>query len=476
MTRFWRVMIIAYVLIYSFLVPVLSEVIHDPSRPLVVARLLSRLLHTLLFLYPIIAYRRGFGWLHPLVFTVVWELAIGVGVSPESLLKSLQVFVQPLHATLSSPGLVGFSEREVAVQVVKTRLIESLALVAYYVGFFSKLRPRVPALNVRPRRGVGGRALLIVAGVFGVYLFVMEMRGGILNHMASFGLGRFRVLSGLQHIMVFLQFAVLACLLWYATNREAEKNPLFWGAFGLSLFMLFTWSGSRSDVVLPMIFLVFIRMFHTHSIPWVQVLAVGTAGFILVILLGALRQSTYGGRGPDLEILTEFQFGKSIEIVEKSQASRGVGTLPAIIGRVPHEVDFLYGHTYIGALLNFVPRAIWEDKPRGTGPYVTKYLYGTRGTVKIADSGPEVGGNPSGPTGALYWNFYIPGVVVGWFLVGIIHFWIAQFLRKNPSSVFIPLYLTCILMGPSPGSIISGSRELIIILFLMYVMKLMSKK
>ncbi len=472
--RFWRVAIVAFVIIYNAFLLGLSEAIHDPSRPLAALRFFTRLLYQGLLIFPFLYYKRGFGWLHPLIFTVVWGLATNVAGSPNTLLDPLRVFFQPLHDQLSSPGLVGYTEWEVAWQVVKANLINSLALVSYYAGFFSGLRPRVPTLNLRVPEEIGTWCSLIVGGVFGGFLLIMQMQGGILTHMASFGLGRFRSLGGLQHIAVFLDISVLASLLWYASGKNVGRNPVFWVVFITSLAMQFAWGGSRSAVIFPMAYLLAIRLFYDRSIPWARIAGTGAIAIVLFGMLGLVRHSTYGGKVPELEALVNLNIVKSVEYAEKrvEERSSGVSNFTAIVGRVPQDVDLLYGWNYLGTLLNFVPRAIWEEKPRGIGSYVTKYLYGTKGEIQLEDSEPKVGGNPPGPTGALYWNFYIPGVVLGWAIFGAFHSWLAHFFRKNYSSLILPVYIIALIAVPGPVSLTTNFRKIALILFLMYFLRI----
>ncbi|MBB4091146.1 hypothetical protein [Salinibacter ruber] len=240
--------------------------------------------------------------------------------------------------------------------------------------------------------------------------------------------------------------------------------------------MQFIWSGSRSAVIFPIAYLLAIRVYYDRSIPWVKITGAGAVALVLFGMLGLIRHSTYGGRVPELEAITELKVTESIRYAEKRVEERrsGVGTLPAIVGRVPQEVDFLYGRTYLGALFNFVPRAIWEQKPRGTGPYVAKYLYGTTGDVQIEDSEPQGGGVPAGPTGALYWNFFVPGVVFGWLIFGVVHNWLARFLVKNKTPLLLPVYIYALVISPKPASLVPGIRKIIIILALMYIIGIFS--
>jgi len=467
MTTMQRAVVVLFVLVYNALVPGFSEVLHQPSLPLAVLRFGTELVYQGLLVLPFVYYKPGFGWLHPLIFTVIWALAREFVAEPDALLAPIQVFAEPLHPELSHQGLAGYTEQEVAWTLVKAKGIQCVSLVAYYLGFFSGLRPAVPKLTFQEPRQVQLRTILLVGGAALIFLLAVQAQGGIIDHFISLGTGRQRAIGGLGHLTILIRLGVIASVAWYAFDRKAGRNPLFWGTLLIALTCIFLWSGSRSDVIFPLAFLLIIRALRYKTIPWMRGAVVGATALVLFGGLGALRTSTMTGE-PAWEIVTDLQISRSLEFADEQLQRRERnpgGGYTAIVGRVPEDVDLLYGRTYVGALLFFVPRALWADKPRATGAYVNKYLYGTMGSTKLDDSPPKVGGIPSGHVGAAYWNFYIPGVIFLFSLYGIFHRWLARFYEINENALGVVLFLYLVTgVGVSPNALVSVFQNIVLVL------------
>jgi hypothetical protein len=80
----------------------------------------------------------------------------------------------------------------------------------------------------------------------------------------------------------------------------------------------------------------------------------------------------------------------------------------AIIAAGPKEFPFRYGATYLDALLFVIPRVMWPDKPRSFSYQIGRRLLHTDNFV------------PPGYIGELYINFYLPGVLLGMYLMGLL--------------------------------------------------------
>jgi oligosaccharide repeat unit polymerase len=467
MSLLQRVLVVAFVIIYNVLAPGFSEVFHQPTLPLATARFTVELCYQLLLVLPFIYHKSGFGWLHPLILTVVWSLAQHYVGDPESLLGPFRVLFEPLHAEWSHQGLPGFSDVDVAWTLVKTEALKCISLLAYYLGFFSGLCPRVPSLKVYPPKKISIRTLLLVGAALAAFAYAVQMRGGIVQHFLSFAGGRHEELGGLGHFGVLVRGGVLASVVWYAADQTAGKNPLFWGVTLLSLAIVFLWNGSRSDVIFPMGYMLLIWMFRNRKVPWFKGVIAAFVALLLFGMLGLLRSSTSSGKVA-WTVLTEFNVERSLEYADEQLERRTLnpgGSLSAVVGRVPKDVDYLYGRTYVGAVLFFVPRAIWENKPRATGPYVVEYLYGNPGRAELRDSPPKGKGIPPGGVGAAYWNFHVPGVIILFALLGIFHRWLARTYQYNSSVVLAPLYIYALLgVGVSPNSLVSAFQEIVMLL------------
>lgn len=102
------------------------------------------------------------------------------------------------------------------------------------------------------------------------------------------------------------------------------------------------------------------------------------------------------------------------ELLIRSALSRflGIDSLTYIIRDTPDIMDFQYGHTVLGAVVAWVPRQVWPDKPVGFAQlfgetYLGHIFYGT--------------GTAAAPTllGEAYLNWHIGGMVVLALLCGV---------------------------------------------------------
>jgi hypothetical protein len=90
-------------------------------------------------------------------------------------------------------------------------------------------------------------------------------------------------------------------------------------------------------------------------------------------------------------------------------------------------VDFKYGETLLLAPISlFIPRILWPDKPTiAIGHEFAR-------TFNLLAPGDRETFVAITPVGELYWNFQVPGVVVGMFLVGWLYRWL--FMRYGHGS------------------------------------------
>jgi oligosaccharide repeat unit polymerase len=94
--------------------------------------------------------------------------------------------------------------------------------------------------------------------------------------------------------------------------------------------------------------------------------------------------------------------------------------------KIPSSYPYLWGSGFVPAFTFLIPRAIWPDKPFGTGWYLT--------TIWYHKSNPE---NNLAQTIIAEWytNFSYPGVALGMLLIGIIvramNTWLRQESRNN---------------------------------------------
>jgi hypothetical protein len=411
---------------------------------------------------PILYYRPGYGWLHPLIFPTVYGLVKSLALRPDQLLDPF-LFPRPSSDEIVHVALIGWDQESLAWAALKGQLIAMTALTTYYLGFFFGPQLRMPHLGFLEPRNLAPKALSVVACSVMLFLVFMQFRGGLTAHMASWGQGRFEALEGYGIIIALIRCGTVASLAWFALDRTASRNPLFWITVLYSVPVNFFTGGSRSAVITAVSMFLLIWIIRNRKIPHGRIVTLGIASLVLIGMLGQLRRSTFQGEA-DFTVVTEFKPEAAVDASQREiEEGRPDGYLP-IIARVPDEVDFLYGKSYVGTLLFFVPRALWPDKPRGAGAMNGKINFGSRGGV------------PTGPVGEAYWNFYIPGVVVGYFLYGLFHQWLARaFVQSALAPAFWVLYIiTLFHFAPESTSMVAWFQQGILAMAILYWMGTLS--
>lgn len=391
-----------------------------------------------LLLLPVIFYKPSYGWFHPLVFGIFTALL--------DHLRKTFIYINGLHW---HDALLGWNAERLTVLVADDLALSTVSLVAYYIGFFFSPTFGVPRVTFSQPRHLGLKTLLIVTFSTVVFAAYMESRGGIIAHLISWGRGRSTELAGQFYWDFFIQFGLVACLLWLAIDRKSHLQPIFWGCAVTLLVITFLTSGSRSSVIYCIILGLLVWQLRERKIAGAKLIIGVVLSLVILSVLGEFRNSMSRGE-IDWNILThsssssssnESVFGSATgELEERSGA--GNGTFP-ILALVPNEVDFLYGSSYLAVLTLPIPRVLWPEKPGLVGGLV--------GDTFFAGSPFGV---PPGPTGEAYWNFGIAGVLVVFFLFGVFHKWLSSALRKYASepAALVPYVLTLYIFKPSgPG-------------------------
>jgi hypothetical protein len=163
----------------------------------------------------------------------------------------------------------------------------------------------------------------------------------------------------------------------------------------------------------------------------------------------------------DWTILTDVNVAEMVAAGQEEMQNRGeTGAFLPLVAKVPRQVDFLYGQSYLAALFFFVPRAVWPEKPRGVGPMTNAYIYHER-EMRPGEL-LQGSGIPPGAMGEAYWNFYYPGVILLYMLVGVFHRWLAALLRRGADvpAVWV-LYALTLLMTPTSTAVVKWLQTVI---------------
>jgi hypothetical protein len=431
------------VLVYNMLAPGMAQALSNAPAPLTVPRLWAEVLYQFLLFLPLFFYRRDYGWLHPLIFPAVFELAHSLARDPLGLLAPLLGTSDALAVDSSSQALAALGDHQLALARLEYTGLKILALIAYYAGYF--LSPALPVPEFAPSQpresALKAFAMIVFAAL--VFGFYVHARGGISAHLLSFTEGRFRTLGGDGPLMVVMGSASIALVTWYALDRQAWRSPLFWASAAFAIPVGFLAGGSRSAVITVLIMLLAIWMLHHRKLPAGRMAILAVASFAFIGAAGLIR-TQWHVEAIDWRQLTRVDVQAWLEAGRRDALQREANEAGlAVVALGPEAVGFLNGKTYLAAVFFWVPRALWKDKPRGAGAYTAAALF--RGQ-DIEQGVPRGGGIPPDAVAEAYWNFWIPGVVCIFVLFGGLHRWMARLLSANPEVRAVwPIYVIVLL-------------------------------
>lgn len=406
---------------------------------------LALTLNFVLLLLPLIFYRSSYGWFHPLIFNIFLTLILHLRRAP------IYVFGMSGHA-----GLPGWNPDELNRLVVEELFLRAMGLLLLYTGYWLSVRLPIPQFRFQSPRHLHQKVVATVLFASMIFLLYMQTRGGLISHILSWGRGRRTELAGDSYWGLFIQLGLTACLSWLAFDRKAHLRPLFWGCTLVSLAIVFLMSGSRGDLVYFMVMALMVWLLREQKISLTKPILVAMLGLLLLGILGEFRTSTFSGE-VDWRVLTgrtateESAFTSAISEVS-ARSTEGNAVYP-ILAKVPAQVDFIHGRSYIALLTLPIPRALWAGKPSMTGGQVGAVFF---------HSGAGI---PPGPIGEAYWNFGLPGVAIVFLLFGVFYRWIAVgFQQYGHQPAAIILYVVSILCcsEPSTSTIVSWLITLVL--------------
>lgn len=347
-----------------------------------------------LLLLPIIFYRPSYGWLHPLVFTMIFTLP--------NHLRKIGTYSQGLQWHVALPG---WSQEDLTLLVALELGLLSLGLMASYLGFFLCPTPRVPRVGFTTPRHIEYKAMAMVLLSAVTFLAYVQGKGGLISHLLSWGEGRNISMAGEYYWNFIIQFGLTTCLLWFAVDRQASTKPVFWGCSVLSSALVFLSTGSRTGILFTVVITLMIWLLQQQKMAPLRILSLALIVMLVFGALGNFRNSTASGRidwgalvGQSSQTQTSTTLGSGLE--EATARGTVVAGVYPILALVPKEVGFLHGSSYLAVATLPIPKRWWAGKPGLVPGLVGQVFYG----IDV--------GMPPGAVGEAYWNFGPAGIVL----------------------------------------------------------------
>ncbi|CAN1534540.1 hypothetical protein MCEREM21A_01536 [Sphingomonadaceae bacterium] len=391
------------------------------------------------------------GWLHPLVFPTLLALGIQLIKDPSVLLGLYRAFSME-NLPAEHRAILIYSPQKLAEADLLRLALTLLAQVAY-LSAFMYLRPLKGTRQPKTYTVVNKAFRLAVLVLLGVFVWLMINGGGVTAYFSRLAYGRAQAAMDAGGALIILVRALpFVLMLWASANRRLFRSPEFWVLAATSVLAVFLTTGSRSYIFVTLAGFMTVWMLAERKIPAVGGIILLCGGSLLLGTLADLRSSAIhnGGRA-DFTVLTQvFDVRNAVERTQVNvDANDSVRGDLAIFATVPNSVHHLWGQSYLGAVGFFVPRAIWQDKPRSVGAFVGAVIYDDMPNT----TGYLGAGYPAGGVAEAFWNFGVAGVLVVFLAFGAFHKRVTQWFLEAPlDPLRRAMYVTILLMFQEPSS------------------------
>ena len=325
--------------------------------------------------------------------------------------------------TVNDPTHVAY-DLYIVPYVPKALFVCLLGYLAFLAGYHGVFRRR---LVVRPaNERLRGPLYLALAAVLGILGFIaVAMREyRTLTHTSVSVL----ISTMAQLAPIFLFAWALGWLVFFSGESSRSQRAVIFGLLipGSVITMFATFSDKSLFMTLIGV-PIMARWYLKRKIPWTLLIV------LLLVLVFVVFPFYYTYRWSDprmgqadrLEATyatvrtwnADLYLRYSVELFVKRLAL--VNSVAVIVRDTPRWVPYARGDTlFMPTLVYFVPRVLWPDKPvnlfgREFGRTFRVTNYFSRDTY-IAATVP----------GELYWNFDVPGVIVGMALLGLVMRWL----------------------------------------------------
>lgn len=208
--------------------------------------------------------------------------------------------------------------------------------------------------------------------------------------------------TSLLFLSCFLRSAVPAILLLFAYRKQGRVSTYL--CFSVVALISLS-SGSRNTAILVILSPIIYHYASTGTRPRKRTVLLGLFFlFVGVCIIGIFRQTMRAGTRIDLSVV-DFDammkaFMYNVEIFFPFYN---------LTGMIPKEIPYHWGLGFLNILIQFIPHAIWENKPATLGKTAFEALYGS-----------SFGGSAYPNLGEFYYEFGILGTIVGMFIFGYI--------------------------------------------------------
>lgn len=405
--------ILAYFLIYGVFINFFHFFREEEQSLLILGVVILKISILFLKILPLLMPFKNIGLIHPLILPFLLGLARQIFQDPLSLIGVF--FAQEVQ--MIDSFLFNFTSYQVVGLNIQSGIFELSWLLAFYLGYFIF---KGKAIHFKARTKFVSQSYYQFAALVGIFIFLafLQSQGGITAWISQWGAGSSRreAFDDIGPIVRLINTLYFIPLTWFMIKGKAViRNPVFIASFLLFLAAGFISSGSRSAVLDIIVAFLLVVLIRGGKLPYKTMFLTGAGFYLLFGLLGMIRSASTFNQGnfswDEIDYTTSTILEQSSTEIEKRSS---LGTEIAIYHRVPDQVNYLYGNTYIGAIFFFVPRFLWNDKPHGVGYYAGRDIFNKNA------------GTPAPAHAEAYWNFGFLGIL----FLGFLNGWLVRFVAK----------------------------------------------
>ncbi len=308
-----------------------------------------------------------------------------------------------------------------------------------------------------------------VVAIVGIILFLRAM--GITSILSDISGKRFLKVEGAESYLttsfsyyrLMVDFIKPAMYIFILNFIIEKKRIISWHGLMLILLVMGNlffpfFTSSRSDLLT--IFLnVMIIVSLTGKLKAKLVLPLIIVPVLLFNIITLLRPSgDVTTENTEISVFDPFIFNKNLLDISKTGH---------IINGVPEKIEFMYGSSFLAVIYSPIPRVLWPQKPAvSIGKDISHKIYGFSNKVQA--------GIPPGIAAELYVNFGYAGILVGFFLIGMLLKWLyagfefSKGMNKNRAILYttIVVDLTITLFGSSINQTLIGVAQAFIPMYI----------
>lgn len=361
-------------------------------------------------------------------------------------LRAVQIAFAP--ETLWFPSLTG-SDTPFFMQAV---VYASFGVMALFLGYYFRFPQSLPTFASQSEPQVSHRAegrillLLSVAWAARVYLILTgQFNAGFVQ---AFLYEQVSLVNSVLQMLSSLPPLFLAIVLFGVLQKRLNRNMLVCVLVaGLLELVYATLSGVKGAFVALILILLMASLYSRLRVRFVPIL-VGVLAVVFIVfpLMSAYRstyRSVYGGPlelspaniDHHSEVMVDYlvnNFSATTAIGEVISRAYGVDSLAAAVKFVP-TTGFFYGQSYINALVQLVPRAVFPSRPSLFSVGFEYRFVGFPEELRTVVQVPLL-------TEA-YLNGGLVGILIVMFLNGVLLRYLYLFLGRSQCYTYVALYV-----------------------------------